>query len=242
MLKGLLPVIASVLFRASNLHSQDIFSFYFPTNEETPTPITSPYMAISPDENASKGISFGNLRESFVDNYIRVLDGRVSKSTANIYRASARGKEYNVRGAMYGAFADTCMERYQIAIELKKFTEKVKKKTTVKQEFGRRSISSKDDFRVPSYKLLLRPSVRGIDIEDVGLEFVLKNMSEANLALARLYLDHSELKVPLGNILDVSEEKNQFNSFLRRFSLSAKVRYGNETSGSVTLNYESPSE
>ncbi len=236
MLKRLLAPLAGFLV-AGNVFSQDIFSFYFPTNKNISTSILSSF-----EDNLRYkgvgGVDFSRFKESFVDTYVRVLDDRISTSKASIYRTVANGGDYNLPGAMSRAFADTIMDRYEIAIEIKKFAEGLRDKATIQRNINFSSSTSASGDR--PYKFILRPSVKGINQNGVGLEFVLKDADKDSLALARFYWDRAELRVPLGNVFKSDEKQDWFNRFLKKVSMSARAKYGDETNSSFTLSYESP--
>jgi len=234
--------IASALV-AGSAFSQDIFSYYFPTNKNVST--ASLYTLIdSNDDELVDGVSFERSKETVTDAYVRNLDDRVGTSKASIYRAYASGNEFNIKGAMSRSLADTFMEKYHIGIELKKFADDLKKKATLERKFSVYSLSSssssssKDSKKDRPYKLILRPSIRGLQQDDIGLEFILKDAEKDSLAMARLYYDHADLRVPLGNLFKSGEKEGKFNRFMKKVSLSAKVRYGDENNGSAVLSYE----
>ncbi len=231
--------VASALVAGSAL-SQDIFSYYFPTNKNVST--ASLYTPIDPtDEDIAEGVSFERSKETITDAYIRNLDDRVGTSKASIYRTYANGGEYNIPGTMSKSLADTFMEECHIGIVLKKFADDLKKKATIEKKFSVYSLSSpkeSNESKDRPYKLILRPSIRGLQQDDIGLEFVLKDAEKDSLAMARLYYDHADLRVPLGNLFKSREKEGKFNRFMKKVSLSAKVRYGDENSGSAVLSYE----
>lgn len=238
MLKRLLSPIVGVLV-AGNVFSQDIFSYYFPTNKSVSTSVL--YAPIDPtDEDIAEGVSFERSRETITDAYIRNLDDRVGTSKASIYRTYSNGGEYNIPGVMSKSLADTFMEECHIGVVLKKFADDLKKKATIERKFNVPSISSSNDSAKKDhpYKLILRPAIRGLQPDDFGLEFVLKDAEKDSLAMARLYYNRADLRVPLGNLFKSDEKGSKFNSVMKKVSLSARFRYGDENSGSAVISYE----
>lgn len=238
MLKRLLSPLLGVLV-AGNVFSQDIFSYYFPTNKSVS--ISALYSPIDPtDEDIVEGVSFERSKETIIDAYIRNLDDRIGTSRASIYRTYANGGEYNIPGTMSKSLADTFMEECHIGVVLKKFTDDLKKKATIERKFNVSSFSSSNDSikKDRPYKLILRPSVRGLQPDDFGLELVLKDAEKDSLATARLYYDHADLRVPLGNLFKSDEKGSKFNSVMKKVSLSVRVRYGDENSGSAVISYQ----
>lgn len=190
MVKRILPCIASILV-AGSAFSQDLFSFYssgFDTNssrsdisvrEEVPYDIRVSFWKKPLEE------------QSFPNHFISLLEKKFQNRKVSIFEDSNNEEGFRHEGEMSDALFQTCVERYEIAKRMKQLTLWAKEKVTVETEL------KQADSRGSSLKLVVRPSVKGFDYSNWGMEVALKNSDKVILSSLICHPTGAELRVPI---------------------------------------------
>ncbi|MEI7719278.1 MAG: hypothetical protein WCI72_05400 [archaeon] len=226
MLKRVLPFIVGI-FITGSVFSEDLFSWYLQSDTNVK------WMNFSPSLGFYESIDFGEKKESFVNNYTRLLGDRIGGSRIAVHRDISRDDKFNYERSMTHTLTTTVIERYELAAEVKRIAELVKDKVTVERPVTS-SLSPKR-----SLKIAVRPSVKGANFTGIGAEVTLRNAERDSIASVRIYSEYAELKVPLGNFFDRRDELEiSLGEPKPHVSLGARVRY--DGTSNTFIGYEIP--